>query len=164
LYTYSVVELDARLGTLKRWQQLLQGDDHDWDLAAAPSLVRTAGGRRLIAQGGKDGRLYAIHRRSGTVRWRYRSPTPLIAGVTSTAGGLVFTGDLRGEVLAFDGRTGAVRWQYATGQPIGGGVVTYLAGGRQYVAAAVGMHAPTTWRLKTGSAKVVVFAVPRKSK
>ncbi|MEP6687345.1 MAG: PQQ-binding-like beta-propeller repeat protein [Gemmatimonadales bacterium] len=263
LHTYSVVELDARLGTLKRSRQLLQGDDHDWDVAAAPSLVTTARGRRLIAQGGKDGHLYAIDRdsgnlrwrarvttvenadapltaegtrfcpgvnggiewngpsysrgldaffvnaidwcttvkvgpasrlqgknalpwtgsselrhpfgvqdsvsagwltavdaESGAVRWRYHSPTPLVAGVTSTAGGLVFTGDLRGEVLAFDGREGTIRWRFATGQPIGGGVVTYQAGGRQYVAAAAGMHSPTTWKLESPPAKVVVFALP----
>jgi alcohol dehydrogenase (cytochrome c) len=263
LYAYSVVELDARLGTLKAWHQLLGADDHDWDMAAAPSLVTTASGRRVIAQGGKDGHLYAIDRAGGKVlyrtpvtrienadapltadgtrfcpgvnggvewngaayapaadlfvvnaidwcttvkvapvaelkgkkalpwtgssqlrhpfgvqdsawggwltavdaetgapRWRYHSPTPLVAGVTPTAGGLVFTGDLHGEVLAFDLRTGAERWRHATGRPIGGGVVSYRAGGRQYVAVAAGMHAPTTWKLKSAPARVVVFGLP----
>jgi alcohol dehydrogenase (cytochrome c) len=263
LHTYSVVELDARLGTLKSSRQLLKRDNHDWDMAAAPSLITTGGGQRLIVQGGKDGYLYAIDRQtgrvrfrtvvtqihnvdapltaegtrfcpgvnggvewngpaysreenaffvnaidwcttvriapvaelegkkglpwtgssqlrhpfgiqdsswggwltavdgeSGGIRWQYRSPTPLVAGITSTAGGLVFTGDLRGEFLAFDAKTGAVLWRHAVGQPIGGGVVTYRAGGRQLVAVAAGMHAPVTWKLESPPAKVVVFGLP----
>jgi alcohol dehydrogenase (cytochrome c) len=263
LHTTSVVELDARLGTFRGARQLVRDDIHDWDLAAAPSLVTTASGRRLVLQAGKDGHLYALDRASGAVRWRtavttrenvdapltaegtrfcpgvnggvewngpgysrqadavfvngidwcttvsiasveelegkeglpwtgsselrhpfgvpdsarsgwvtaldvetgavrwrYRSPTPVVAGVTPTAGGLVFTGDLHGDVLAFDAATGAVRWRWATGLPIGGGVVTYRAGGRQYVAVAAGMHAPVTWKLRSPPAEVVVFAVP----
>jgi PQQ-dependent dehydrogenase (methanol/ethanol family) len=262
LYTYSVIELDARLGTLKSWRQLLEKDNHDWDMAAAPSLITTARGQRVIVQGGKDGYLYVIDRQSrkvrfriavtqihnveapltaegtrfcpgvnggvewngptysreenaffvnaidwcttvrvapvkdlegkeglpwtgsselrhpfgvqdstwggwltavdaetGSIRWKYHSPTPLVAGITSTAGGLVFTGDLRGDFLAFDARTGALRWHYRTGQPIGGGVVTYRAGNRQFVAVASGMHAPVTWKLESPPAKVVVFGL-----
>lgn len=263
LHTTSVVELDARLGTLKSSRQLLKRDIHDWDLAAAPVLVTTASGRRIIAQGGKDGHVYAINRKggdilyrtpvtrienveapltregtrfcpgvnggiewngpsysrtlnafyvnaidwcttvkvdsvselegkkglpwtgsselrhpfgvpdsvragwltaidaeTGQIRWNYHSPTPLVAGITSTAGELVFTGDLRGDMLAFDGQSGALRWRYSTGLPIGGGVVTYRANGRQYVAVAAGMHAPMTWKLESSPAKVLVFSLP----
>ena len=263
LHTYSVVELDARLGTIRRARQLLREDIHDWDLASAPSLVTTAGGRRLILQAGKDGHVYALDRESGAVlwrtevtrrenveapltaegtrfcpgvnggvewngpaysreadavfvngidwcttvkiapvselegkeglpwtgsselrhpfgvpdsirsgwvtaldaetgavRWRFRSSTPMVAGVTPTAGGLVFTGDLHGDVLALDAATGTVRWRWTTSLPIGGGVVTYRAGGRQYVAVAAGMHAPVTWQLESPPAEVLVFAVP----
>lgn len=263
LYTYSVVELDTRLGTLKSSTQLLKKDNHDWDVAAAPSLITTARGQRLIAQAGKDGYFYALDRKtgavryrtavtqmhnvdapltadgtrfcpgvnggvewnsptysstsdaffvnaidwcttvrvapaaklqgklglpwtgssqlrhpfgvqdsawggwltaidaeSGQIRWRYHSPTPLVAGITSTAGGLVFTGDLRGEFMAFDARTGTIRWHYPTGQAIGGGVVTYRAGGKQLIAVASGMHSPMTWKLKSPPAKVIVFGLP----
>ena len=107
------------------------------------------------------GWLTAIDAGSGTVRWRYRSPTPLVAGVTSTAGGLVFTGDLNGDMMAFHGRTGAMLWRYPTALPIGGGVVTYRAGNRQYVAVAAGMHAPVTWKLKSPPAKLLVFGLPQ---
>ncbi len=65
-----MVELDARLGTIRRVRQLLRGDVHDWDLAAPPSLVTTAGGRRIILQAGKDGYVYALDRESGSIRWR----------------------------------------------------------------------------------------------
>jgi alcohol dehydrogenase (cytochrome c) len=79
--------------------------------------------------------------------------------VTVTAGGLVFTGDLAGTVLALDAARGTVRWRYDAGQPIGGGVVTYRTGGRQYVAVAAGMHAPT-WKLKSAPARILVFSLP----
>lgn len=106
------------------------------------------------------GWLTAVNAESGVIRWRYRSSTPLVAGITSTAGGLVFTGDLKGEFLAFDARTGAIRWRSSTGQPIGGGVVTYRAANRQLVAVAAGMHAPVTWKLESPPAKVMVFGLP----
>ena len=109
----------------------------------------------------RSGWVTALDAETGEVRWRFRSPTPMVAGVTPTAGGLVFTGDLRGDLLALDAATGAVRWRWATGLPIGGGVVTYQADGRQYLAVAAGMHAPLTWKLESGPAQVVVFGAPR---
>ena len=39
------------------------------------------------------------------------APKPVLAGVTPTAGGLVFTADLSGTVYAFDADDGRVRWQ-----------------------------------------------------
>ena len=106
------------------------------------------------------GWLTALDADGGTVRWTYQSPTPLVAGVTATAGGLVFSADLRGDVFALDARTGAERFRYNVGQPVGGGVVSYAVGGKQYVAVAAGLHAPLTWQTKTGKARVVVFALP----
>jgi outer membrane protein assembly factor BamB len=92
------------------------------------------------------GWLTAVNAESGSVRWRYRSSTPLVAGITSTAARLVFTGDLLRDFMPFDARTGAVLWRYPTRQPIGGGVVTYRAADRQLVAVASGVHAPVTWK------------------
>ena len=41
LFTGSVVVLDARTGALRTWYQLVPHDVHDWDQAAAPTLVTT---------------------------------------------------------------------------------------------------------------------------
>lgn len=106
------------------------------------------------------GWLTAVDADDGTVRWRYASPTPLVAGVTVTAGGVVFTADLDGEVLAFDAADGRQLWHAPTGQPIGGGVVSYQAGEKQLVAAAVGLHAPITWQIETTDARVIVYGLP----
>lgn len=264
-YTYSVVVLDARTGVFRRVYHLLPRDFHDWDVAAAPVLLTTAGGRKLVAEAGKDGHLYGIDRDSGqilyktvlttllnadapltasgtrfcpgvqggvewngpayaaatntlyvgavdwcttvridppgklkgkmgipwtgsarlrdpfgvmdplterhgrltavdadngSVRWRYESASPMVAGVTATAGGLVFAADLSGNVLGFDARTGAVIFRYNTGQPIGGGIVSYAVAGKQYVAVASGLNAPLTWQVKSSPAKVVILSLP----
>jgi glucose dehydrogenase len=108
----------------------------------------------------RTGWLTAVDAENGEIRWRYRSPTPMVAGVTATAGGLIFTGDLLGNVLAFDAATGRELWRSGTGVPIGGGVITYATGGRQYLAVAAGMHAPDTWGLKSESSRLVIYALP----
>lgn len=263
LYAYSILALDGQTGSFRAQYQILSGDYHDWDVAAAPVLITTRNGKALLVVAGKDGHLYGIDRTSGakryitpvttienteapltrkgtrfcpgvnggvewngpayspptnmlyvnsidwcttvsvdppsklqgkdgipwtgsaalrepfgkpdrtrrgwltamdaedgSVRWRYASPTPLVAGVTATGGGLVFTGDLNGNVFAFDAQDGRIRWTFNTGQPIGGGVASYRAGNRQFIAVASGMHAPTTWQLKSSPATVVVFGLP----
>jgi alcohol dehydrogenase (cytochrome c) len=263
LYTYSVVALDAREGTLKTFYQLLDHDYHDWDIAAAPSLVRTRAGQNLVVAAGKDGHVYGTDRASGrriyatpvstienvdapltgkgarfcpgvnggvewngpsysphtnflyvgsidwcttlstvlptqpgklkgkealpwtgssklrapfganelarrgwltaidaddgSIKWRYASPTPLIAGVTSTAGDVVFTGDLNGNVLAFDAASGRELWRYAAGAPIGGGVITYGVGDTEYLAVAVGINSPQGWKLESPPGRVLIF-------
>ena len=48
------------------------------------------------------GWLTAIDASTGKERWKYASPTPLVAGVTATSGGVLFTGDLNNDFLALD--------------------------------------------------------------
>jgi alcohol dehydrogenase (cytochrome c) len=107
----------------------------------------------------RRGWLTAVDADNGSVRWQYASATPLVAGITATGGGLVFTGDLNGNVLAFEADSGGIVWRSSTGQPIGGGVASYAVGGKQYIAVASGLHAPLTWQLKSTPAKVVVFTL-----
>src|SRR2546425_2890260 len=57
------------------------------------------------------GWLTAVDADSGAVRWRFRTPAPVVAGVTHTAGGLVLTGDLAGNLYAFDDATGKVAFR-----------------------------------------------------
>lgn len=109
----------------------------------------------------RSGWLTAVDAESGEIRWRYHSPTPMVAGVTATAGGLIFTGDLHGDVLAFEAANGREAWRARIGLPIGGGVITYATGGRQYLAVAAGMHAPDTWGLKSTSSRLVLYALPQ---
>lgn len=79
----------------------------------------------------------------GTVRWKYHSDTPVLGGVTPTAGGIVMTGDNAGNFLVFDSDSGKLLRKEATGGAIAGGVVTYERGGRQYVAFTSGNVSPT---------------------
>lgn len=60
--TDSVASLDSATGHLNWYYQLVPGDDHDWDQAAAPTLYRASNGERMVAAAGKSGRVYAINR------------------------------------------------------------------------------------------------------
>ena len=59
------------------------------------------------------------------------APAPIVGGVTPTAGGVVFNGDVHGNLYAFDATSGTVLYKYNTGGGLAGGVVTYARGGRQ---------------------------------
>jgi alcohol dehydrogenase (cytochrome c) len=65
------------------------------------------------------GWLTALDASTGKERWKYASPTPLVAGVTATSGGVLFTGDLNNDFLALDAKTGQVLYRFNTGGSIG---------------------------------------------
>lgn len=264
LYTNSIVILDAKTGAFKEYYQLTPNDFHDWDVASAPALIKTGGGKNLIVAAGKDGIVHAVdpsqkqevyktpvttienadtpfsetdvhfcpgvqggvewngpafhpqqnllfvnsidwcytinlrkespppgpigapytgeadadepfgrvdpkgnwkgyvtalNADDGTVKWKYQSPTPMVAAITSTGGGLVFTGDLDGNVLAFNAVDGSVLWKHNLGSPIGGGVISYLAGNKQHVAVVAGLTS-MSWQTKAGNGKVFVYSLP----
>jgi alcohol dehydrogenase (cytochrome c) len=78
--------------------------------------------------------LRAIDAATGERRWEYRFDSLGLAGVTSTASGLVFAGNQEGEFGAFDSETGNRLWHYYTGYHIhGAAATTYMLDGRQWV-------------------------------
>jgi alcohol dehydrogenase (cytochrome c) len=272
LYTNAVIALDAHTGQMLAYVQPIGRDEHDHDVAAAPALITTRGGRQLVLAAAKDGRAYGIEMRTrhdarelavvysvetttrgnleerlsttrptrfcpgtqggtewngpayspllelayvgavdwcttiqivpahklleravpgkpyagaddpkaefgemdppafwrgwltafdvdtGQVRWRYMAPAPILAGVTVTAGGLVFLGDLAGTLRALDARTGVVLWEDRAGDATGGGIVTYAVAGRPYVAVATGKPSPIWPVPKPETAKIVVYS------
>jgi alcohol dehydrogenase (cytochrome c) len=70
--------------------------------------------------------------------WGSKDDLPYIGGVTTTAGGLVFHGDIHGSFKALDARTGQVLWQFMTGSGIHAGPSTFEIDGKQYVAVVSG--------------------------
>jgi alcohol dehydrogenase (cytochrome c) len=113
--------------------------------------------RQDSAQAAK-GWLTAYDAETGRVKWKFAAPKPVLAGVTPTAGGLVFTADLNGTVYAFDADDGHIRWQANSGQSIGGGVVSYLAGSRQRIGVAAGMRSPI-WPGGSVSSHIIVYGL-----
>jgi alcohol dehydrogenase (cytochrome c) len=105
------------------------------------------------------GWLTAIDASTGTIRWRYQSPRPMVAAVTVTSADLVFTGELGGDFLVLDARDGSVVFRYQIGSAIGGGIVTYQVAGKQYIAVMSGT-ATFFWRTPRAPAMVTIFAVP----
>jgi len=104
----------------------------------------------------ETGHATAVDARTGRVLWRYNASSPMLAGITPTASGLIFTADLNGHFFAFDARSGALLKQIALHEPTAGGVITYLAHGKQFVAVATGMTSPQVWHTAGTNAIVVL--------
>ena len=105
------------------------------------------------------GWLTAINAGNGSVRWKYESARPLLAAVTASAGGVLFTGELTGDFLVIDSKDGKVLYRFYAGGPITGGVVSYAVKGKQYVAVASGA-ATGYWQAPGGAATILVFSLP----
>jgi alcohol dehydrogenase (cytochrome c) len=105
------------------------------------------------------GWLTAINAGNGLVRWKYESARPLLAAVTASAGGVLFTGELTGDFLVIDSKDGKVLYRFYAGGPITGGVVSYAVKGKQYVAVASGA-ATGYWQAPGGAATILVFSLP----
>src|SRR5262249_51993391 len=105
--------------------------------------------RGAMGLGGKDERfvatadsfLNAIDYKTGKIAWshRYRSlgGDARGNGLTVTAGGLLFAGDVSGNFVAFDAANGKILWHTHIGQ-VSNAPETYMIGGRQYVLIAAG--------------------------
>ena len=71
----------------------------------------------------------------------YRSNYPMLGGVMATAGNLVFAGEFDGQFSAFNATTGERLWHFQMGAGVNASPITYMVGGRQYVAVAAGGNA-----------------------
>jgi len=265
LYSGSVVVLDAKTGAYKNHFKLVPKDWHDWDVSAAPTLIRTRGGKKLLSVAPKDGHLYgfdlgtnemlyrtpvtrvenadatfavgksvhfcpgtsggaewngpaydpatnlimigevdwcytvtlqndqeihevapakpwsanathnpyhtygkpdsfgqwagwvyAVDADTGVWKWRLKSNYPVLSGLTPTAGGLVFFGDMGGNFYALDAASGQKLWGQKIGGAIGGGVITYTVNGAQKVAVALGFTS-IVWPTEVVTGKIVIL-------
>lgn len=274
LYTNAVIALDAATGRLLGYNQLVERDEHDWDVNTAPTLATTRAGRAIVASANKDGLLSVLDRSalaspapasadlsarlptlyqaatttrenvdvplsrtapvrfcpgiqggsewngaafhppsntlyvgavdwcatvqlrdevdvpalgaiwfgsasgeiqgpsseakgwltafdadSGAVRWKFAASTPVLAGITPTAGGIVLSAEMSGTFRAFDAETGAVLYELDAGQAIGGGIVSYSAAGKQRIAVATGMKS-FIWPSDAAESRIEVLGLP----
>ncbi len=90
----------------------------------------------------------ALDALTGATRWTFDMFAAPSAGLLSTAGGLLFTGNREGHFFALDANTGELVWRFQTGGAIGANPVSFAIDGRQHVAIVSG-HA------------IFVFALPR---
>jgi alcohol dehydrogenase (cytochrome c) len=84
--------------------------------------------------------LRAIDIQTGNIIWEHPQTGPANSwgGVLSTAGGLVFFGDDNGDFAAVAARTGNLLWQFHANALWKASPMTYMAGGRQFIAVAAG--------------------------
>jgi alcohol dehydrogenase (cytochrome c) len=114
-------------------------------------------GGKITPDSTSQGWLTAVDASDGSIRWRYRSPSPMVGAVVTTAGGLVFAGEQTGDLIAFDAASGRELYRMYTGAGIFGGMVTYAVGGTQYLATTTGGGSMTFGR--SGSPTIVVFSL-----
>lgn len=93
--------------------------------------------------------------------------TPGTGGLLTTAGGLVFHGDINRRFSAYDAATGKQLWQSILGGPISVSTITYAVDGKQYVAVITGdnlaegvLSFQSGVPLVRGANAIYVFALP----
>jgi len=94
---------------------------------------------------GRDRNLWAnsvlegIDYKTGKIQWRHEiGEGEGIAGILTTAGHLLFTGDNNGNLLALDPATGNTLWHVPLNQSMESSPMTYELDGRQYLLTLVG--------------------------
>lgn len=104
-----------------------------------------AEGQRFIGSTGNPSRnergwgtITAFDPSSGEKSWEFKLHSPPWAGTLSTAGGLVFAGDIDGNLIALDAKSGKALWHRQLGAAILAAAMSYAVDGRQYVAIPVG--------------------------
>ena len=70
--------------------------------------------------------------------WFNKDELPFNGAMMSTAGGLVFHGDIKGWFKALDAKTGKTLWKFNAGSGITAAPMTYTLDGKQYVAVVSG--------------------------
>ena len=75
----------------------------------------------------------AVDPKTGTIRWEFREFSGAWAGVFSTAGGLVFSGDGQGNFIALDAESGKDLWHMPLGADVHSAAISYGIGVRQFI-------------------------------
>lgn len=94
----------------------------------------------------------------GAIRWKHETVGPMVSGITPTAGGVIFAGDMQGNFFVLDARNGKRLFETQTGGAIAGGVITYMRDGKQYVATTSGNVSRLTFGT-TGSPTLIIYAL-----
>ncbi len=99
------------------------------------------GGKEEASLGSTRSYIAAIDYQTGKTAWRHIYPTPggsMGSGMMTTAGTLLFAGDVDGNLVAYDATNGSPLWHADLGTLVSNAPETYLLDGKQYVLTAAG--------------------------
>jgi alcohol dehydrogenase (cytochrome c) len=85
--------------------------------------------------------LMKINMATGEMKPIHTGRAPSNGAVLTTAGNVVFWGDLDQKFRAFDAESGTVLWEQTLGGPVQNSTITYAVNGKQYIAVLTGSGA-----------------------
>jgi PQQ-dependent dehydrogenase (methanol/ethanol family) len=103
------------------------------------------------------GNVTAVDYNTGKIRWKVKTPQPMIGGIMATAGGLVFTGEGNGLFKAYDSATGNVLWSFQAGAGVNAPPASYTVDGKQYIVVGAGGNVQLNY--KRGN-NIIAFTLP----
>ena len=135
---WSPMSTDPRMG-LAYAINLHQPMTYHVDSAPYPQGKLWLGGAfKVIPIEEQWGNVTAVDYNTGKIRWQVKTPQPMIGGILTTAGGLVFTGEGNGWFRAYDSGTGAILWSFQAGVGVNAPPSSYTVEGKQYIVVAAG--------------------------
>ncbi len=114
------------------------------------------GAFKVIATEEQWGNISAVDYNTGKIRWKVKTPEPMIGGVMATAGGLLFTGEGNGQFKAYDSATGNVLWNFQAGAGVNAPPSSYTVNGKQYIVVGAGGNVQLNY--KRGN-NIIAFAL-----
>ena len=115
--------------------------DRGLTMSACGTMIRKlwlGGAFKVIPSEEQWGNVAAVEYNTGKIRWKVKTPQPMIGGIIATAGGLLFTGEGNGQFKAYDAATGSILWNFQAGAGVNAPPSSYTVDGQQYIVVAAG--------------------------
>lgn len=140
------------------------------DLSAGVDFNRLPALKGPIEIGGS---LIAWDAAKGAPAWKVPLSSPFSGGAISTAGNLVFHGQIDGALVAYAADSGREVWRFNAHAPLGTPPITYSYKGRQYVSILTGIAGSAGvngemitrygWSYRTYPRRILTFAIDGKA-